>query len=78
MARRTLERTLVSALLVAFVFAGCGKDKTTGPPDEPPVDNRVSDFSLPDVNPTSASFGSDVSPRDFEGAISAWYFGHAT
>ena len=78
MASRTLERTLASVLLVALVFAGCGKDKTMGPADEPPVDNRVPDFSLPDVNPTSVSFDSLVSPRDFEGAISAWYFGHAT
>ena len=34
--------------------------------------------AIPDVNPSSPSFGADVSPRDFDGRISAWYFGHST
>ena len=36
------------------------------------------DFSLQDVNPASVTFDERVSPREFEGRISAWYFGHAT
>ena len=36
------------------------------------------DFSLEDMNPTSATFGAMVSPRDYEGQVSVWYFGHAT
>ena len=36
------------------------------------------DFSLQDVNPASVTFEERVSPREFEGLISAWYFGHAT
>jgi len=39
---------------------------------------EVRDFTLLDVNTTSASFDSPVSPRDFIGRISVWYFGHAT
>lgn len=35
------------------------------------------DFSLVDVNPSSVTHGQAVSPRDYEGNISAWYFGHA-
>jgi hypothetical protein len=35
-------------------------------------------FSLPDVNPGSPRFGQVVSPRDYLGQASAWYFGHAT
>jgi hypothetical protein len=38
----------------------------------------VPDFSLPDVNETSARYGELVSPRDYLGQVSAWYFGHAT
>lgn len=38
----------------------------------------VPDFQLADVNPTSTTFNTLVSPRDFAGLISAWYFGHAT
>jgi len=36
------------------------------------------DFSLPDVNSTSATYGTDVSPRDHLGEVSGWYFGHGT
>lgn len=36
------------------------------------------DFSLLDVNQTSPSFGSEVSPRDYLEKVSGWYFGHAT
>ncbi|MEI8255805.1 MAG: hypothetical protein WCJ30_09045 [Deltaproteobacteria bacterium] len=36
------------------------------------------DFTLPDVNPNSATFGTSASPRDHLGQVSAWYFGHST
>ena len=36
------------------------------------------DFSLADVNPTSPSFEQNVSPRDYLGQVSGWYFGFAT
>ena len=39
---------------------------------------RVADFQLVDTNPTSATAGQTVSPRDFLGQVSGWYFGHAT
>ncbi len=39
---------------------------------------EVSDFSLIDVNPTSKTYNQLVSPRDYLGQVSAWYFGHAT
>jgi hypothetical protein len=39
---------------------------------------QVPDFSLRDVNPTSETSNLDVSPRDYLGRVSAWYFGHAT
>ena len=38
----------------------------------------LADFSLEDVNPTSPRFGQSVSPSDYLGQVSAWYFGHAT
>ncbi|MCE9635453.1 MAG: hypothetical protein K8T90_07085 [Planctomycetes bacterium] len=34
-------------------------------------------FRLPDVNPVTPTYGTDVSPRDFAETISAWYFGRA-
>ncbi|MCA9199691.1 MAG: hypothetical protein R3C28_33180 [Pirellulaceae bacterium] len=36
------------------------------------------DFTLVDQNETSPSFGQEISPSDFLGEVSAWYFGHAT
>jgi hypothetical protein len=36
------------------------------------------DFSAEDVNPQSSRYQRAVSPRDYLGQISAWYFGHAT
>jgi hypothetical protein len=44
-----------------------------GAPEDPKPD-----FSLPDVNPNSATSEEQVSPRDYLGKVSAWYFGHAT
>lgn len=43
-------------------------------PGDPPV---MPAFSIPDVNPASVTYGQEVSPRDFEDKISAWYFGKA-
>lgn len=42
------------------------------------VGGLVPDFSLPDVNPASPSAGATVSPRDYAGVVTGWYFGHST
>jgi len=34
-------------------------------------------FSLVDVNPTSPTFNTSVSPRDYLQQVSAYYFGYA-
>lgn len=36
------------------------------------------DFRLPDVNPNSASAGTQVGPTLRLGFVTAWYFAHAT
>ncbi len=38
----------------------------------------VPDFSLIDVNTTSPTYMQAVSPRQFMGQVSGWYFGHST
>ncbi len=60
-------------------------DSDTSEPSDPqagdqPVlsDDAVPDFSVLDVNVESARYAEAVSPRDYLGRISAWYFGHAT
>jgi len=64
-----------------------GNDGSSGPgngSDGDPVEtiqpsaDALPDFSLPDVNAASARLGETVSPREYLGQVSAWYFGHAT
>jgi hypothetical protein len=43
-----------------------------------PQSQVVTDFLLLDVNQTSPTNDLDVSPRDYVGNVSAWYFGAAT
>ena len=67
--------TLLAAVLAVAV--GCGED----PPSSvtgPTLGALASDFAVSDVNPNSARHGEAVSPRDYLGQVSAWYFGHAT
>ena len=45
--------------------------------DPPPLPEPMPDFALTDVNPASGSFEQQVSPRDYLGKLSAWYFGRA-
>lgn len=42
------------------------------------LEGPVPSFALTDVNPESATADAAVSPDDFAGGASAWYFGHAT
>ena len=69
---------LVSGALAAAVVTlllGCDF-RTNGEPLVAP--DAAMDFALLDVNATSPSAGREVSPRDYLGQVSAWYFGHST
>lgn len=46
--------------------------------DGPPFAGLAPDFMLPDVNPNSATSGQGVSPRDYPGQVTAWYFVRTT
>ncbi len=72
-----LTRTLVLVALAGAIAAGCNKStapKTSGPA----LGTLAPDFAIRDVNPNSARYQAPVSPRDYFGRVSAWYFGHAT
>lgn len=61
------------------VPAPSGNDNSSMEPAEPQASpDALPDFSLPDVNPQSPRSGESVSPRDYLGQVSAWYFGHST
>lgn len=62
-------------LLFLSVLAACAP----GPGTDSGFDaGLVADFDLPDQNPNSARSGQSVSPRDYLGDVSGWYFIHST
>ncbi|MEM8679721.1 MAG: hypothetical protein AAGF97_10255 [Planctomycetota bacterium] len=38
----------------------------------------VPNFVQPDTNPSSETLGQDISPLDFGGNVTGWYFGRST
>lgn len=62
-------------VLALALLTGCGAEDVSIPLSDYKV---MSDFSLPDVNPNSASAGENVSAHATRGAITAWYFSKAT
>lgn len=77
-----LRCTFVRALplLLLAVLLACGAPVGTPGVDagQQAVGSLVADFSLPDVNPASPRAGATVSPRDYAGVVTGWYFGHST
>jgi hypothetical protein len=76
--------SLAPLLLVAHLFlvaplllAGCDETAKPAAPNTT-AGIPVPDFRIVDVNPNSATYTDTLSPDDFAGKISAWYFGHAT
>jgi hypothetical protein len=67
-----MRRAVFSTLLLVPLLAACSSGSSGPLATEP-----VPDFSLQDVNPTSTTFMADVSPRQYVGQISAYYFGSA-
>ena len=66
---------LAAALALAI---GCGDDPAPTAVPAGFFGSLAPDFSVRDVNPTSPRHDENVSPRDYVGGVSAWYFGHAT
>jgi hypothetical protein len=66
------SRGFFLALLLTLI--GCGRDT----PGANPAQGALPGFSAVDVNVNSARYQEAVSPRDYLGQISAWYFGHST
>ena len=57
-----------------MTLSGCGWETTGGDLGR----EAMPDFSVVDVNANSARYQEAISPRDYTGRISAWYFGHST
>ncbi len=69
--------SLLLPLLLLLTFGGCDDEKKpSDPSDETPA--VAPDFSLPDVNPNSSTAEQLISPRDYLGGVSCWYFTEST
>ena len=76
MPRYRLPAIVAASALAAVLLTACSwNDDAAGPTLGAAA---VTDFGLLDVNPTSPRSGQVVSPRDYVGTVSAWYFGHST
>ena len=62
----------IGSLYLASYFLLVGGPSLTG------AGEMMPEFNLMDVNPTSSTYQQSVSPRDFLGGASGWYFGHST
>jgi hypothetical protein len=63
------------ALLASMLLFACQPAPVPAP--TPVISEEAPDFSLTDVAPESPRFGQQVSPRDYLGKVSGWYFGHS-
>jgi hypothetical protein len=70
----TRNAARIALLVVAVILGGCA-ETVTAPALSP---DAAANFALADVNPASVTFGRSIAVRDYEGWVSAWYFGHAT
>ncbi|HCH62967.1 MAG TPA: hypothetical protein DFR83_09190 [Deltaproteobacteria bacterium] len=57
---------------------GSGGTDDGGTDDGGDLSLPLPDFSLDDLNPSSATYGQPVSPRDLLAQTSGWYFTHST
>jgi hypothetical protein len=76
----SLARAALAALALLAAACGGGGDGTVTEltNEGPPLGQVPPAFSLPDVNPASATYATNVSPSQTLGSVSLWYFGHAT
>jgi len=64
--------------LLVLLLVACGAPGGMTGADAGTFAEPLADFSLRDVNPASPSADQNVSPRNFQGRVSAWYFGHSS
>ena len=74
---RQLERLESRQLFAVDGFSGSPETAAVLAPGEG-EEAQVTDFSLLDTNVNSATYNRPVSPRDYLGQLSVWYFGHAS
>lgn len=61
-------------MAACLLLSACGSEDATAKQQS----GLAPDFHLTDVNTASKRYDQSVSPRDYLGQISVWYFGHST
>lgn len=65
--------------LFCLVLALAACAPTTIEPSPAPGDGQpMPEFSLEDRNPSSGTYGQQISPRDHLAEVTAWYFSHVS
>ena len=67
-----------STLVLGLLLGACGEAASGLPGGEPRPEDRLPNFSLIDVNPSSSTFDRPVSPRAQLEKVSGWYFTRAS
>jgi hypothetical protein len=75
---RHLGKITLILLILASLSVSCGDDKPTKPEPSGNPAAVVPDFTLADRNPNSPTFEADISPRNYLGKVSCYYFTAAT
>ena len=66
------------ALLFIIGFIGCNRDsdEVVGAADDGKTNSSLYDYSLNDVNPSSSTYGGEISPSYYNNKVTVHYFGH--
>ena len=71
-------RNTYLALLFIIGFIGCNRDsdEVVGATDHGETNSSLYDYSLNDVNPSSSTYGGEISPSYYNNKVTVHYFGH--
>jgi len=72
------RKRCLTLLVVIFGFYGCNPDSSevVGAADGCETNSNLNDYLLEDINSTSDTYGTTVSPDSFPGQVTLHYFGH--
>ena len=72
------KKTDIALLFIVIGFFGCDPDSDTaivGATDDE-TNSSLYDYSLNDVNPSSSTYGGEISPSYYNNKVTVHYFGH--
>ena len=72
------RKRYLALLFVVFGFYGCNPDSSDviGEADGSETNSNLYDYLLEDINSTSDTYGTTVSPASFPDQVTLHYFGH--